>query len=289
MELQQLKYTCRLCPHECSLAQGEVGKCLMRKGHYVMPYSTCFDDPEELLGGIPVSTISVEPLGKKPIYKYLKKNTRTLSLGGYGCSLSCDYCQNWKVSQQKPNQITYITSKGIIDLAKKKDIDTVCFTYNEPTLYYPFINNLYHTLKKEGMNLVIKTNAYLNNPYWKIICENVDAMNIDFKGSEKRHIDTLGIKKGTYHKIISNIAEAISHDVHVEISVPIFEDYSDEDVEHLMDAIEYANFTVPIHLLRVFPVNKLKGKPTKVDKIEYFKDKLIGYSNGIYIHNVYGK
>ena len=46
---------------------------------------------------------------------------------------------------------------------------------------------------------------------------------------------------------------------------------------------------VPLHLLRVFPVNRLKGKPTQKDKLEQLKDKLSKYSDQIHIHNVYGK
>lgn len=94
MELPQLeiKTTCRMCPHECRLSQGQVGKCLIRKGHYNLPYSTCFTDYEDDSTGIPVAVMAIEPLSKKPIYHFLDKDTKTLSLGGYGCSMSCGYC-----------------------------------------------------------------------------------------------------------------------------------------------------------------------------------------------------
>ena len=290
MKLDQLKNTCRLCPHECSLADGEVGKCLTRKGHYNLPYSTCFIDYEDDTTGVPISIIAIEPLSKKPIYHFLDKDTKTLSLGGYGCSMNCSYCSNWKVSQQKPDKIKDLTTIDILEMAEPYKV--VCFSYNEPTLYYPFINNLAKELERVNKYLVIKTNAYLNKFYWKRFCEDVHVMNIDFKGSEKRHMEMIGIKEGTYGIILDNILYAIDHGPHVEISIPVFEDYSDEDIEPLIQVLEKSianNVMVPLHLLRVFPVNRLKGKPTDKNKLEELREKLSPYSDKIYIQNVYGK
>jgi len=284
----EIKTTCRLCPHECRLSQGQVGKCLIRKGHYNLPYSTCFTDYEDDNTGVPVAVMAIEPLGKKPIYHFLDKNTKTLSLGGYGCSMSCDYCQNWKVSQQKPSQIKDMKIVDILEAAKPYDV--VCFTYNEPTLYYPFINNLAVALSNEGKHLVVKTNAYVNHFYWDRFCESIPAMNIDFKGSEKRHMEMIGIKEGTYNVILDNILTAIDDPrVHVEISIPVFEDYVDEDIEPLIEVLGQSVNEAPLHLLRVFPVNRLEGRPTKKDKLEELKDKLSEYSDKVYIQNVYGK
>lgn len=197
-------------------------------------------------------------------------------------------CQNWKVSQQKPEKIKNLGIAEIVEMAKP--YDAVCFTYNEPTLYYPFINNLANTLSYEGKHLVAKTNAYVNSFYWDRFCESVHAMNIDFKGSEKRHMEMIGIKEGTYNVILDNILSAIDDPrVHVEISIPVFEDYSDEDIDPLIDVLSSSVISVPLHLLRVFPVNRLSGKPTKKDKLEELKIKLSKYSDRIYIQNVYGK
>ena len=281
MQLDQLKFRCRLCPHECNLAKGEIGKCLLRKGSDVLPYSECetFD----------ISTIAIEPIEKKPLL-YFKTGSKTLSLGSYGCSLSCNFCQNWKVSQRKPDKIKRLSSLDIINLAKEKKLKIVCFTYNEPTLFYPQIINLSRELNNESIDIVIKTNAYLNNYYWGHVCKNVNAMNIDFKGSECRHIDSLGIKEGTYNVIIENIETAINSDSHVEISIPVYEDFSKDDINPLKNILSsYVDKNIPLHLLRVFPVYKLEGRPTEKDKLERVREELLKFSNKIHIHNIYGK
>lgn len=283
MKLDQLKTTCRLCPHECELFIGEQGKCLIRRGSF---------DEIGSDASFEISTISLEPLGKKPILHFGNPEEKTLSLGGYGCNLNCSYCQNFKISQQKPSKIKSMISSEIIDLAKEKGVKTVCFTFNEPTLFYSQLIKLYHELTENNIDLVIKTNAYVTDRYWREICDHVDAMNIDYKGSGKRHIDMIGIKEGTYDVILDNILYAIDHGPHTEISIPVFEDYTDEDIDPLIDVLKRSISDVmmaPLHLLRVFPVNRLQGKPTKKDKLEELREKLSPYSDKIYIQNVYGK
>lgn len=279
MKLQQLKQRCELCPHECELSIGEMGKCLIRKGSFKEPFSEM---------DFSVSTMAIEPLSKKPILHFID-DCDTLSLGSAGCSMSCSYCQNWKVSQMIPEKMKSFDLEEIVDLAKQKNINVICLTYNEPTLFYPHFLNLYYLLQNNDMYLVFKTNAYLNSYYWNETLKNVHAMNIDFKGSEKRHLNMLGIKEGTYHIILDNILAAIDSDRHVEISIPVFEDYSNEDIDPLIDVLKSASNKVPLHLLRVFPVNRLEGKPTKKDKLEELKDILSEYSDKIYVQNVYGK
>lgn len=294
MQLKLFKSKCKLCPHECELNLGEVGKCLIRRGS--------FNELGSIASNFEISTISLEPLNKKPITRFpncqVRADEKTLSLGGYGCSQNCSYCQNFKVSQKKPDKIKSLLGSEIVELAKEKGVNIVCFTFNEPTLYYPQITELHDQLKKNGIFLMLKTNAYLNNKYWKDVCAHTSGMNIDFKGSYQRHLDMIGIKEGTYDTILENIAIAARSNAHLEISVPVFEDYSIEDIQPLIDTLNRNNILVPIHLLRVFPVNRLKGKPTQKDKIDETKEWICNGINFaiprhtesfIEIHNVYGK
>jgi pyruvate-formate lyase-activating enzyme len=38
-----------------------------------------------------VSSLAVEPIEKKP-FKHFFQGTKTLTIGGYGCNLNCEYC-----------------------------------------------------------------------------------------------------------------------------------------------------------------------------------------------------
>ncbi len=78
-----MQSVCHICPHACVLEEeGDRGKCLVREkqGQSIVPlrYGHC-------------STIAVEPIEKRPFFHFLP-GSKFLSVGFYGCSLSCDFC-----------------------------------------------------------------------------------------------------------------------------------------------------------------------------------------------------
>ncbi len=73
---------CLLCPHKCQLRKGDFGKCSIRK---------CNGDSIFLSNYGELSSIAVNPIEKKPFYKYLP-GSKTLSIGSVGCNLSCQFC-----------------------------------------------------------------------------------------------------------------------------------------------------------------------------------------------------
>ena len=73
---------CKLCPNRCRLKEGEVGKCFVRK---------CDGDTIFLNNYGEFVSVAVNPIEKKPFINYLP-GTKTLSIGGVGCSLSCAFC-----------------------------------------------------------------------------------------------------------------------------------------------------------------------------------------------------
>ncbi len=83
---------CFLCPHGCIIGDGERGKCRTRvnvKGGL-----------RSLVYGRPVS-IHVDPIEKKPFYHFLP-GAEAYSLATAGCPLQCKCCQNWEISQARP-------------------------------------------------------------------------------------------------------------------------------------------------------------------------------------------
>ena len=81
-KINKNKIQCLLCPIQCILKKDEIGKCYAR-----------FSDGKKIshikLGAI--SSLAVESIGKKPFKNFLK-NSKTLSIGSYGCNLNCQYC-----------------------------------------------------------------------------------------------------------------------------------------------------------------------------------------------------
>jgi pyruvate formate lyase activating enzyme len=53
-----------------------------------------------LVYGRPVA-VHVDPIEKKPFYHFLP-GSQAFSLGTSGCPLHCKFCQNWEISQARP-------------------------------------------------------------------------------------------------------------------------------------------------------------------------------------------
>ena len=94
------KHLCVLCPNRCELSIGQKGKCLAR---------VCDETGVVLEGYAKLTTIAVEPIEKKPIYHF-KPNSKVLSIGSYGCSFSCVYCQNASISQEYRDALLKISA-----------------------------------------------------------------------------------------------------------------------------------------------------------------------------------
>ena len=78
------KRKCLLCPNFCILSEGQSGRCKVRK------YDSEIGDIVLNYYGL-VSAMAVEPIEKKPI-TYFLPGTKTLSVGGFGCSFNCAFC-----------------------------------------------------------------------------------------------------------------------------------------------------------------------------------------------------
>ncbi len=272
------KVKCLLCPSYCCLGFGEKGVCLSR-----------ISDGEEItLNNYgEISSMAVESLSKKPIVEFLKES-KTLSVGSYGCSLRCSHssevsslwCENHKISQQESNNNKYYNICDIISLAKKYNCESICMTYNEPTVSYEFLMDLAAEVHSNKLYFVLKTNGYINKEPWKEICQITDAMNIDFKGSEKKYLNILGAKE---YVIKDRIKEAYNYGVHIEISIPLYYDDIEDEVGSIGEFLSSIDKNIPCHLLKIYSSYK-HNKTTKDIDIEKAKEVIGKYMNNIYCH-----
>ncbi|KKN30860.1 hypothetical protein LCGC14_0829850 [marine sediment metagenome] len=169
---------CLLCPHFCLLKEGESGKCLVRKSDGEKIYLAAYGY---------LTNIAVEPIEKKPITHFLP-GTKTLSIGSFGCSLFCKFCQNSHISQITGFEDSSIfTPNEVVKMAIEKECASVCMTYNEPIIQYEYLLDLAEECHKNDLKFVIKTNAFINKEPWKKICQVVDVFNIDFKGNREKY------------------------------------------------------------------------------------------------------
>jgi len=247
------KLMCLLCPHSCVLKEGESGKCLVRKSDGEKIYLDAYGH---------LTNIAVEPIEKKPITHFLP-GTKTLSIGSFGCSLFCKFCENSHISQITGFEDSSIfTPNEVIKLSIEKECASVCMTYNEPIIQYEYLLDLAEECHKNNLKFVIKTNAFVNKEPWKKICQVVDAVNVDFKGHERAYKEICGVSQ---YVIKERLEEAVKSGVHLEISVPVYNDQL-QSMNKVAQRIASVCLmqkrdapVIPVHLLRIFPANKWEG------------------------------
>jgi len=86
---------CILCAKNCMIAPGERGVCRARMNEKGKLFSLVYGKPVAL---------HLDPIEKKPFYHFLP-GKQAYSLGTTGCPLSCQFCQNWEISQAMPEDI----------------------------------------------------------------------------------------------------------------------------------------------------------------------------------------
>jgi len=276
---------CTLCPNFCVLKNGQIGQCLRRieKDGDIVP-----------IGSGKFTHIAVDPIEKKP-FKHFLSGSQTLSLGGWGCSLRCNFCENHLVSQTNlEKQSKEVSCYDVINMALDNKCSSICFTYNEPTINIEYLIGLSNSIKEreeyiknyndgQNLKLLLKTNAYVNKSPWKEICKCFDAINIDFKGSYEQYRDICGAKE---YVVEDRIKEAYDYGKHIEISIPIYPSFMDDIRAFFKISYSVGKLSsdIPCHLLKVYPCFLIGGKMPVSDKsLELPKYILEFYLKNVYI------
>lgn len=264
-------FECGICPNRCVLNPGETGKCSIRE---------CSEDGIYLEGYGRISNMSVEPIEKKPIFHF-KPNSRVLSIGSYGCSLRCSYCQNSEIAwvKMESKKCKYFNASAISHLAQSRKCQGVFFTYNEPTISYEFLMDVSEKCRKMGLFFGIKTNAFVESEPWQDICDACDVMNIDWK---------LRYENASGNEIVlRNIETAINKRIHVEISIPLYHDIKVGEEDAILHFFGYWYPDIPAHLLKIFPTETYDLAPATDTVIIDFWKRMKERMRFVYVENIF--
>ena len=268
----------------CEIAEGEIGACRVR--------ANINGQIEPLTYGQPCS-IAIDPVEKKPLYHFLP-GTHILSMATVGCNLRCKFCQNWEISQSRPEDVTTYsaTPEQLIDIASEKGCQSIAYTYTDPTVYYEYALDCSLKAHEAGIKNVLVTAAYINPDPWRKICAHTDAANIDLKAmSEEFYRDICGAE---LKPVLDALVIAKESGVMLEVTnlvIPGFND-SDSDLLKLSRWVkENLGADTPLHFSRFFPQYRMIDlNPTPKERLK--KAREIAESEGlnyVYIGNVITK
>lgn len=272
---------CLLCPRECTISEGKRGFCRNRENQKGKLYTLVYGKP---------SVVDIGPIEKAPLYHFAPGHFR-LCLTCASCNLRCKCCQNWHLSQKSVEELShsYYSPDEIIQEAKKHRLDSVSFTYTEPTVYYEYLYDISVIAKQMGIRTSIVSNGYINRePLLKLLTA-LDAVKIDLKGfSEKFYKE---VCSATLKPVLESLITVKKEKVWLEIVNLIVPTLNDDPkmIDEMCQWIkENIGLDTPLHFTRFFPNYKLTHLPlTPVSILESAYE--IAKKNGlryVYIGNV---
>jgi pyruvate formate lyase activating enzyme len=274
---------CDLCPRRCAIADGKRGECGVRENRGGVLYSMVY--------GRAVAVHS-DPIEKKPFYHFLP-GSQAFSLATAGCNLHCLYCQNWEISQRRPEEVESVDlpPDQVVASARQYACPVVAFTYTEPTVYYEYVLDTARLARGQHLRSAVVSAGYINPEPLRELCQTVDAIKIDFKGFSEGFYQR--ICSATMGPVLETMKAIHGAGVHLEIVtlvVPTLND-SVEDLRGLCRwIVDEVGPDVPAHFSRFYPLYKLTDLPmTPVETLEQARD--IALEEGIhyaYIGNVPG-
>jgi pyruvate formate lyase activating enzyme len=167
------KIKCELCPRKCLVCDGERGYCGVRENHGGVFYSLVHSR---------VCAANVDPVEKKPLFHYLP-GSLAFSVATAGCNVNCKFCQNWEISQSRPEQVPaeYMPPQRVASLAAQWHCPTVAFTYSEPAVSSEFLMDTADAAHRAGLRSIVISNGYILPEPLKEVYGRMDAVKIDLK------------------------------------------------------------------------------------------------------------
>jgi pyruvate formate lyase activating enzyme len=258
---------CLLCPRGCVIGDGQRGFCRNRENRKGKLYTVVYGKP---------CAVNVGPIEKAPLYHFIPGHFR-LCLTCASCNLRCKYCHNWHLSQKSLEELNHssCTPREIVQQAKDHGLQSISFTYTEPTVYYEYLYDISVIAKGMGMRTSIVSNGYINEePLLKLL-------------------SVLSAVKATLGPVLKSLVTARKEKVWLEIVnliVPTLNDDMEMIDEMCRWIKENLGVDTPLHFTRFFPDYKLTHlSATPVSTLEGAYEMAKG--NGlryVYIGNVPG-
>lgn len=245
---------CLICPNECVLKEGEVSQCNNRIVRNSKLYTMAFGNP---------CSVNVDPMEKKPLYHFLP-GSRAYSIATAGCNLACLNCQNWTISQTRPDRTRNydLMPERVVEEAVKNNCRSIAYTYSEPVSFFEYAYETASLARKAGVKNVIKSNGYVNPEPLRKLCTVADAANIDLKSF--RESTYLKLSGGKLQPVLEALKIYRDSGVWLEITNLVIPSWTDkpEEIAAMCKWLGENGFKDnPVHFSRFYPVYKLDQLP----------------------------
>ncbi len=273
---------CRLCPNECLLEPEDRGRCRNKVHKDGKLYTLAYGN---------ACSLNLDPIEKKPLFHFLP-GTNVFSFASSGCGFRCLNCQNWDISQRKPEETKDARGESVrlnpdhLDALTRGDMDrlsmfpedvvaltgylkspSIAYTYSEPTSWYEYMIDTAALARSKGIKNVWVTCGYIQEEPLVELCRVLDAANVDLKSFSEDIYRTLNT--GKLEPILNTLTTLKREGVWFEVTNLVVPTYTDkpEMIRRMCDwMVETLGPDYPLHFSRFHPQHKLTNlPPTPVD------------------------
>jgi len=268
---------CKNCPNECLLESEDRGRCRNRVNKEGKLYTLAYGNP---------CAFHVDPIEKKPLFHFLP-GTGAFSIATSGCPLRCLNCQNWDISQRKPEEtkdprgseirlnpetIRSLTQEDVdrssmfppdvVALTEHFACKSIAYTYSEPTAWFDYMYETAKLARERRIKNLWITCGHTSEPALDDLCKYIDAANVNLKSFSEDIYRKLN--SGKLQPVLDTLKFLKQKGVWFEVTNLIVPTYTDKpDMTQRMCDWLLANIgpDYPLHFSRFHPAHKLTHLP----------------------------
>ncbi len=245
---------CGICPRHCRVTDLERGYCGSRENRGDIYHTLVYGKP---------CSLNVDPIEKKPFFHFYP-GTTALSLATAGCNVNCKFCQNWEISQSRPEQTQNIDlpPASAVEMAVQRKIPNIAYTYSEPTIFYEYMSDIAALGHKNGVRSVMVSGGYIEEEPLLQLLPHLDAIKVDLKGIREEYYKT--VVNGELKPVLDRLMQIRKSGVWLEIVTLIVPTLNDTEAE-FRDLSRWIatnlGVDVPLHFSQFYPQYLLRNLP----------------------------
>jgi pyruvate formate lyase activating enzyme len=261
-KLPESRVECQLCPRGCQVADAERGGCGVRENrggtYYTLVHSLA-------------CSVHLDPIEKKPFFHVLP-GAQALSYATAGCNVECKFCQNWEISQFRPEQVRsqYLPPETLAEYARSNGVRLLSATYSEPVVFWEYVRDTAIAGRRLGVRSTVVSNGYAQEQALKDVLPLLAAMKVDLKAFSERFYHEL--VRGELKPVLKALEVIKASGTWLEIVVLLIPGQNDSEQE-IRDLSRWVKANlgaeVPVHFTRFHPTYRLTNlPPTPIPTLE---------------------
>ena len=245
---------CTLCPKQCYVGAGGRGYCEVRENqggeYYTLVYGRA-------------ASVNVDPIEKKPFFHVLP-GSPVFSFATAGCNFECKNCQNWQLSQARPEELPAqdLPPAKLVEAARRQGCRLIAGTYNEPTVFFEYLQDVAAEGNERGVRTTMVSAGYISREPMLELCRVLAAVKIDLKSMREKFYQANC--EGTLKPVLDTIELVKGQGVWLEIVYLVIPTLNDSEKE-IRDLARWVRANVgadvPLHFSRFQPAYRLKQLP----------------------------